>query len=92
MSQTSNTSSDSSKVDIDSVEKLNYYKSLKPKHEMRAKHFTFICKECGKVNYRQPKGWQLVMLPVLPRETYSTIGRLTYGLPSRFSGCRRAAL
>ena len=44
------------------------------------------------VNYRHPKGWQLAKLPVIPRETYSAIGRLTCGLPSRFSGCRRAAL
>lgn len=35
------------------------------------------------VNYGHPKGWQLVMLPVLPRKTYSTIGRLTFGLPHR---------
>ena len=43
------------------------------------------------VNYAHPKGRELVMLPMLPWQAYSTIGRLTDALPSRFSEYRRAA-
>jgi hypothetical protein len=43
------------------------------------------------VNYAPPKGGELVMLPMFPWQAYSTIGRLTDALPSRFSECRRAA-
>ena len=43
------------------------------------------------VNYAHPKGCELVMLPMLPWQAYSTIGRLTDALPSRFSECRLAA-
>ena len=35
------------------------------------------------VNYAHPKGCELVMLPMLPWQAYSTIGRLTFGLPHR---------
>ena len=43
------------------------------------------------VNYSQPKGSELVMLPMLPWQAYSTIGWLTCTLPSRFSEYRLAA-
>lgn len=43
------------------------------------------------VNYAHPKGCELVMLPMLPWQAYSTIGWLTDTLPSRSSECRRAA-
>ena len=43
------------------------------------------------VNYAHPKGCELVMLPMLPWQAYSTIGWLTCTLPSRFSEYRRAA-
>ena len=43
------------------------------------------------VNYPPPKGGELVMLPMLPWQAYSTIGWLTCTLPSRFSEYRRAA-
>lgn len=38
------------------------------------------------VNYAPPKGGELVMLPMLPWQAYSTIGWLTDTLPSRFIG------
>ena len=43
------------------------------------------------VNYAPPKGGELVMLPMLPWQAYSTIGRLTDTLPSRFSEYRLGA-
>ena len=43
------------------------------------------------VNYAHPKGCELVMLPMLPWQAYSTIGWLTDTLPSRFSEYRLAA-
>ena len=43
------------------------------------------------VNYAPPKGGELVMLPMLPWQAYSTIGWLTDTLPSRFSECRLEA-
>ena len=38
------------------------------------------------VNYAPPKGGELVMLPMLPWQAYSTIGWLTCTLPLRFIG------
>lgn len=38
------------------------------------------------VNYAHPKGCELVMLPMLPWQAYSTIGWLTDTLPLRFIG------
>lgn len=35
------------------------------------------------VNYAPPKGGELVMLPMLPWQAYSTIGWLTCTLPYR---------
>lgn len=43
------------------------------------------------VNYAPPKGGEFVMLPMLPWQAYSTNGRLTDALPSRFSEYRLAA-
>ena len=37
----------------------------------------------AKVNYAPPKGGELVMLPMLPWQAYSTIGWLTCTLPYR---------
>ena len=47
--------------------------------------------ENDQVNYAHHKGSELVMLPMLPWQAYSTIGRLTGALPSRFSEYRLAA-
>lgn len=52
---------------------------------------TIVLPKVGPVNYPPPKGGELVMLPMLPWQAYSTIGWLTGTLPSRFSEYRRAA-
>ena len=83
-------------VALDCVLERNFHQPpARESHLGYIPKFTFknriLKKAIREVNYAPTKGGELVMLPMLPWQAYSTIGRLTDALPSRFSEYRRAA-
>ena len=83
-------------VALDCVLERNFHQPpARESHLGYIPKFTFknriLKKAIREVNYAPTKGGELVMLPMLPWQAYSTIGWLTDTLPSRFSECRRAA-